>query len=54
MMAEYVIEVDDRTTAALEKESERLGLEPAEIMKRALAAWLVEIAEDTPVPQDRA
>lgn len=40
------IDLDDRLFAALAVEAERLNLPTAEVVRRAVAAWVGEMADD--------
>jgi hypothetical protein len=43
------IEFDDRIYQGLVAEADRLSITAEEIVRRAAAAWLIDIAESTPV-----
>lgn len=40
-------DLEDHEHCALCREAERLGITPEEVVRRAVAAWLVEIGNDT-------
>jgi hypothetical protein len=42
------VEFDERAYEGLVTEAERLGVGVEELVGRAAAAWLIEIAEETP------
>lgn len=42
----FEFEFDDRLSAALAGEAARLNLSPDEIVRRAVAAWVAEMADD--------
>lgn len=41
-------ELDEKCHGALCDEAQRLGLSAAEVARRAVAAWLSDMAEDSP------
>lgn len=54
-MAERLIvelELDEQRHCELCCEAERLGLSPAEVARRAVAAWLTDVEDDYPCGQD--
>lgn len=50
MVGEFRFELDDLRSEALECEADRLGLETGEVARRAVSAWLMEIADESPCP----
>lgn len=45
-MAHFELDLDGVRLEALQREAARLGVQPDEVVRRAVAAWLVDMVDD--------
>jgi hypothetical protein len=45
-MAHFELDLDGVRLEALRREAARLGVQPDEVVRRAVAAWLVDMVDD--------